>query len=110
MDRRLVAAIRQRRYEVGAEAFVEMRPRRVAVAKPREHRAETLMRLRMIGIDVQGAFIMLARTAEIAAVQQQIGEIDVTHGVRRMVRDRFRIDAAGGGGEIRPTTGRWRIR
>ena len=54
------------------------------------------MRLRVIRIDPQGSFVMLARLIVLVGAKQQIGKVDMPHGILGMMKDRFRIDAAGG--------------
>ena len=67
-----------------------------AVAEIGEHRPQPLMRLRMMGVDLQGTFVMFARLLIACRAQQQIGEIDARQRIVRVMLDRLCIDAAGG--------------
>ncbi len=79
-----------------AKAFAEMLARAVAVAIVGEHRAQSLMRARVIRIGPQRRLIMRARLFMPVGAKQQIGEVHMPHRIVGMVEDRLGIDAAGG--------------
>ena len=80
---------------MAAKALLKMMKRSGAVADVRQHRAQTLMRLRVIRINPQHRLVMLAGFRVLVGAKQQIGEIHARHRIVRMVKDRLRIDAAG---------------
>ena len=81
---------------MAAKTFPEMLARAVAVAIVGEHRAQSLMRARVIRIGPQRRLIMRARLFMPVGAKQEIGEVHMPHRVVGMVKDRLGIDAAGG--------------
>src|SRR5579871_4214882 len=81
---------------MAAKALCEMRPRAVAIAFVREHRAQPLMRGGMLGIGCEGGLVMRARLGVAVGAKQEVRKVDARHRIVRMMQDRFGIDAAGG--------------
>ena len=81
---------------MAAKALLKMTKRPGAIADIRQHRAQSLMRFRVIRIDPQHRFVMLARFHVLLARNSKIGEVHPRHRIVGMVKDRLRIDPAGG--------------
>ncbi len=79
-----------------AKTFPEMLAGAVALAIVGEHRAQSLMRARVIRIGSQRRLVMSAGLFMPVGAKQEIGEVHPSHRVVRMVEDRLGIDAAGG--------------
>ena len=90
------AAIRQDGQEILWITFAAMVRGAGMVAQFRERRAQSLMRLRMIGIEPKRGFEMRPRRRCIAVAEKQIGEVDVALGVIRVAAHRAFVDGAGG--------------
>ena len=60
-------------------------------AKPSEHVAQPLMRLRRLRVDLQRAFVKLPCLGEVTVLKQGIAEIDQRAQIPRMVFKRFAV-------------------
>ena len=78
------------------KALSEMHPRTVAVPLVGKHRAQSLMRRRMIRVRLQCRLVMRARLVMPVGAKQEVGKVDMPHRVVGMVQDRLCVNAAGG--------------
>ncbi|MEA2754507.1 MAG: hypothetical protein QOJ54_796 [Aliidongia sp.] len=72
-----------------AKALLEMMPGAGAVAEIGEHGAEALMSRRVLRIDSQNGFVMLARFRVPVCAKQQVGQVHAPDRIFRMVSNRF---------------------
>ncbi len=70
--------------------------RAVALAEIGEHRTQSLMGLRMIGIDTQRGLVVLARLRVLVGAKQQICQVHMSRRITGVVMDGFGINPAGG--------------